>query len=488
MLHFTYGEAKKLTTNKYSSVVEISHDMSLSMSPMYIGNINFGLKETLNKELLNYNEQLKGVPLAYNNIKIVDSHVIDDQDLFKLDIKLSFVVFKPEPGQFLDAVVNKTTDHHIGCVIHNCINSSVRQPKVDALSDEQKDITNNIEVGDTITFKVWRLDVHHGILFVLGDIIGPCYTRTGKNKQKLVNKAGYSTYINPFTDGRHTKQSSILDPLSTVTGGDVSVKKEEEKVKQDSVVENVVEEKSPKKKKKKKIKDEKDHDEVIENNVNKMIKKEPFDDSSQNYFNSPCKTQTKEVNNIDSQSDSTPKKKKKKVHIQSPTSDSNNNSVPQESETIKEEPVSNDADSVRSAKKKKTNRLHSLQNNVISIELPSNNKHKHKDKSKPNDESVSNELVLTKKIYSSDKVNDDVLTSNRLNIKQECLSDIELRKSPKKDKNRNKDLNASQVDSPSKKKRKKDIKEETVSENESFHSDQELKVKKKKSKKIYTGS
>lgn len=484
MLHFTFNEAKKLTKKKNSSVVEVLHDMSLSMSPRFIGNINLGLKETLSKELLTYNEQLKGVPLAYNNIKIIDSHVIDDQDLFKLDIKLTFIVFKPQPGEFLDAVVNKTTDHHIGCVIHNCINSSVRQPKIDALTDEQKAVTENIEIGDTITFKVFRMDIHHGILFVLGDIIGPCYTRTGKIKQRDINnmnknRAGYSTLINPSEDNNMNN----IDDVSNDT-----IKQEAiEPVNDDDV--EVVAEKSPRKKRKKKIKTEDDNSFDIENMGDRVvkiieIKQEPLQEKEDEVPVEKSLEKEKKLNNLATTSESegnmsTPTKKKRKRKKNQTTytpSDSNNN----DQSTVKEELSMNGTGVVKkSLKKKNTNELIATHNNEIN-ESPRKKKHKHKDKTE--------DIQITQKIYSSDK---DTTNPNEKNgVKQEEQTESENMKSPKKVKHNSKELvEVTNIESPSKKKRKKDtIKEEVVSENELAHSDQLMSAKKKKIKMTYTGS
>ena len=52
--------------------------------------------------------------------------------------------------------------HHLGCIIHNCINGSVRKPKEDSLED--------MVIGDDIVFKINKIDVHHDILFIIGDV------------------------------------------------------------------------------------------------------------------------------------------------------------------------------------------------------------------------------------------------------------------------------------------------------------------------------
>jgi len=182
-IHFTYKEAEQLTSIRHSCVVEVPHEMSLVMPHKFVSNIRLGLKEELDKLLLVYNRQLKGIPLAFNNIKVVSSKIVCDLEVFTLDIKLSFIVFRPEPGKLLNGIVNKITGDRFGCIIHRCINGSVRQPDRSVLNSEQKDIVDNIKSDDMITFKIWKFDVHHGIIIVLGDILPECYQHIPLNSQ-----------------------------------------------------------------------------------------------------------------------------------------------------------------------------------------------------------------------------------------------------------------------------------------------------------------
>ena len=68
-------------------------------------------------------------------------------------------------------------DHHMGCLIHGCVNGSIRQPNLDNLSVDQKAILSNIKVGSEVLFTVTKVDNHHDILFVLGDVAPQFYSR-----------------------------------------------------------------------------------------------------------------------------------------------------------------------------------------------------------------------------------------------------------------------------------------------------------------------
>lgn len=107
----TYVDAKTLSSHKYSCISEIRHEMKIPMSPKYINNIRLGLTESLCKELFVYNEKMKGIPLAFDNIKVIKSNIIDDQDFFMLTVSVNFLVFNPVIGKILHGTVNKISEY-----------------------------------------------------------------------------------------------------------------------------------------------------------------------------------------------------------------------------------------------------------------------------------------------------------------------------------------------------------------------------------------
>lgn len=263
-LHFSHKQALKLTSARHTCVVKVPHEMTLTMQPQYVSNIRHGLKENLDKYLLLYNKQLNGVPLSYNNIKIISSLCVDDLEVFKLKIKLLFVVFRPEPGKLLDGVVNKITDSHFGCILHKCINASVRQPDRFVLSNTQKATVNNIGVGDVITFKIWKFDVHHGIVIVLGDIYTECYQRIRRHSQSFAENEM------PLTTSQPVVQTVVVNGVTTAE----LVGKTEE------IIESNCNGEPPKKRKKRKnISSETNGDGTLDRKISPKKKKKKRDNS-----------------------------------------------------------------------------------------------------------------------------------------------------------------------------------------------------------------
>ncbi|XP_069852236.1 DNA-directed RNA polymerase I subunit RPA43 [Dipodomys merriami] len=153
----TYAAASALVGSRYSCLVAGPHRRHVALSPRYLHRKRTGIREQLDAELLRYSESLLGVPIAYDNIKVVGElgDIYDDQGHIHLDIEADFVIFCPGPGQKLMGTVNKVSSSHIGCLVHRCFNASI--PKPEQMSSEQWQ-TLEINVGDELEFEVFRLD------------------------------------------------------------------------------------------------------------------------------------------------------------------------------------------------------------------------------------------------------------------------------------------------------------------------------------------
>ncbi|KAF6087083.1 hypothetical protein HJG60_019790 [Phyllostomus discolor] len=153
----TYAAACALLNSRYSCLVAGPHRRHIALSPRYLHRKRTGIREQLDAELLRYSESLSGVPIAYDNIKVVGElgDIYDDQGYIHLNIEADFVIFCPEPGQKLLGAVNKVSSSHIGCLVHGCFNASI--PKPEHMPAEQWQGLE-INVGDELEFEVFRLD------------------------------------------------------------------------------------------------------------------------------------------------------------------------------------------------------------------------------------------------------------------------------------------------------------------------------------------
>ncbi|KAK1785515.1 hypothetical protein P4O66_018874 [Electrophorus voltai] len=186
-----FAQACTLIAAPYSCLVMETHRRHVALPPMYLNKKKTGIQEELNAELLKYSMRylvgflgegsvrarllvpvsllsLKGVPLAYDGIKVLGRHgdIFDDQGYIHLNIEASFVVFKPRNGEKLLGVINKISVGHVGCLVHGCFNACVLKPA--QLSPEQWR-ASGLRVGGSLTFEVFQLDADvAGVLLIRG--------------------------------------------------------------------------------------------------------------------------------------------------------------------------------------------------------------------------------------------------------------------------------------------------------------------------------
>ncbi|KAJ8273910.1 hypothetical protein GJAV_G00106840 [Gymnothorax javanicus] len=164
----SFADACKLVDAPYSCLVVESHRRHVALSPLYLRKKKSGIQEQLSAELLKYSESLKGVPLAYDGIKVLGEHgdIYDDNGFIHMNIEATFVIFQPKRGQKLCGVINKVGVSHVGCLVHGCFNAAVpRPPQV----TQEAWLQAGLNVGCTLEFKVSQLDADTaGVLLIRG--------------------------------------------------------------------------------------------------------------------------------------------------------------------------------------------------------------------------------------------------------------------------------------------------------------------------------
>ncbi|XP_071368606.1 DNA-directed RNA polymerase I subunit RPA43 [Centroberyx affinis] len=164
----TFAAASKLLSAPYSCLVMNTHRRHVALPPMYLKKKKTGIQEELDAELLRFSESLKGVPLAYDNIRILGQHgnIYDDNGYIHMDIEANFVVFQPTQGQKLLGKVNKLGVSHVGCLVHGCFNASIPKPNLVSV-DTWRDAGPRI--GAELEFEVSTLDADTvGVLLIRG--------------------------------------------------------------------------------------------------------------------------------------------------------------------------------------------------------------------------------------------------------------------------------------------------------------------------------
>ncbi|NWU96142.1 RPA43 polymerase, partial [Upupa epops] len=166
----SFETARGLVGRRYSCLVVSSHRKHVALPPRYLSRKRSGICAQLDSELLRYSESFQGVPVAYDNIKVVGElgDIYDDQGFIHLNIEADFIIFSPKKGKKLVGVINKVAPSHIGCLIHGCFNASI--PKPEQMSIEQwKKL--GLKIGDELKFRVLHLDFDAaGVFFIRGKL------------------------------------------------------------------------------------------------------------------------------------------------------------------------------------------------------------------------------------------------------------------------------------------------------------------------------
>ncbi|XP_014749084.1 PREDICTED: DNA-directed RNA polymerase I subunit RPA43 [Sturnus vulgaris] len=164
------GAARALAARRHSCLVAAAHRRHVALPPRFLGRKRSGIRAQLDAELLRYSESLQGVPVAYDNIKVVGElgDIYDDQGFIHLNIEADFIIFSPKKGKKLVGVINKVAPSHIGCLIHGCFNASIPKPEQMSIVQWQE---LGFKIGDELKFQVLHLDFDTaGVFFIRGGL------------------------------------------------------------------------------------------------------------------------------------------------------------------------------------------------------------------------------------------------------------------------------------------------------------------------------
>ncbi|NXD84242.1 RPA43 polymerase, partial [Halcyon senegalensis] len=204
----SFAEARGLVARRYSCLVVAPHRRHVALAPRYLGRKRTGIRAQLDADLLRYSESLQGVPVAYDNIRVLGElgDIYDDQGFIHLNIEVDFVIFSPKKGKKLVGVINKVAPSHIGCLIHGCFNASIPKPEQMSVVQWQ---ALGLKIGDELKFQVLHLD---------SDASGVFFIRGGLTKSRMQPKQ-YET-VTSSTNGNQSQEFDHQENGLNDSGGD----------------------------------------------------------------------------------------------------------------------------------------------------------------------------------------------------------------------------------------------------------------------------
>ncbi|XP_071493214.1 uncharacterized protein [Diadema antillarum] len=121
-----FKKVVKLTKDPTNGCRVVQSQRHFALSPRYLGRLKKGALETLEGEIGRYSESLQAIPLAYTDLKLLQStgSIFDDQPFIHFDVTFKAVVFQPTLGSVLKCQVNEYAGDHVSCLVHDWFNLS----------------------------------------------------------------------------------------------------------------------------------------------------------------------------------------------------------------------------------------------------------------------------------------------------------------------------------------------------------------------------
>ncbi|CAL1584528.1 unnamed protein product [Knipowitschia caucasica] len=163
-----FSRASELLSAPYSCLVLNTHRRHIALPPLHLHKKRTGIRQELDTELLKFSHRLSGVPLAYDDIRILGQQgdIFDDSGYIHLNIEANFIVFQPKKGQTLLGKVNKLGANHVGCLVHGCFNASILKPNLVSMETWRY---AGPQIGSELMFDVTALDADFvGVLLIRG--------------------------------------------------------------------------------------------------------------------------------------------------------------------------------------------------------------------------------------------------------------------------------------------------------------------------------
>ncbi|XP_019631868.1 PREDICTED: DNA-directed RNA polymerase I subunit RPA43-like [Branchiostoma belcheri] len=226
----SFEEASHLVDEPDSCLEIVRCREHIPLPPQYLGRLRTGVQEVLGSELKMYSARLKGVPVSYSNISLVQTggNILDDQPYIHLDVETDFIVFRPKVGSTLVGKVNKLGKGHVGCLVHNYFNASIPRPRgtVNGWAGSR------LAVGDKFNFTVTRIEADYGgVLAITGKIlddtcdsytdIQPSACLTGTPGKGIIKKRKHTGDEDP-SSGKKLRQTTetVSHREATVTAAE----------------------------------------------------------------------------------------------------------------------------------------------------------------------------------------------------------------------------------------------------------------------------
>ena len=174
----------------------------------------------MNSLLLRYCNVLRGVVIAYDNVKAIPFARIQNE-MPQLEMKFSarVLVFRAQIGQIMTGVVNKVSNSHVGLLVHDLFNASISS---DLLPSDCTYSTDNetwtlpsdgktILVGTRVKFQIKSVEFERdvGMISICGSYVSDNEeeeNKGGEKKRKREEEVSESPDTTPTSSPKRKKK------------------------------------------------------------------------------------------------------------------------------------------------------------------------------------------------------------------------------------------------------------------------------------------
>ncbi|KAG8186380.1 hypothetical protein JTE90_026798 [Oedothorax gibbosus] len=156
---------------KFSCIRTVDKTVKIPLWDMYTTTEYKGIEAALDKWKRQYEKQVGGIVVNYKNISIpsrLGFH--SDRGSYAIyHVKATFDIFCPKVGEIVKGKINRVSSEHIGCLIAETINVSIRLPR-----DAPCGLSKYIYLDREILFEIRSFSCKPRALCVNGEITATC--------------------------------------------------------------------------------------------------------------------------------------------------------------------------------------------------------------------------------------------------------------------------------------------------------------------------
>jgi DNA-directed RNA polymerase subunit E'/Rpb7 len=162
-----------------SPYTRVRLELTISILPAGLKDVTKSAHESVQRLLLKYSSGMKGIPLAFNNMKLLkdgQGMILNELPHIHYSLVCDALVFAPKVGDVLEGVVRESFHSHLSLVVLNYFNASISASQLrakgfsyDAETERWQDSeSSTLALDDKVSFQVHTIHESAGIISIEG--------------------------------------------------------------------------------------------------------------------------------------------------------------------------------------------------------------------------------------------------------------------------------------------------------------------------------